>query len=115
MARVLEPGTRPYRAVFHQRRCGPSYDTVARHIGEAAGRPIVHRRLSTDELAARWRANGMNAESAQVMGLMDTMVAGGGEDRTTDCVEALTGRSPTDFRTFAQANGAVWAPAHAAS
>ena len=92
-----------------------SYDTVARLIGEAAGRPVAHRRLSAEDLAAWYRSIGRPALLAQMLGMMDMMIAGGAEDRTTDCVLELTGRPPTDFNTFAQANGALWAPARAAS
>jgi ergot alkaloid biosynthesis protein len=92
-----------------------SYDTVARHVGEAAGRPIAHRRISAEALAAWYRAIGRPALLAQMLGIMDTMIAGGAEDRTTDCVLALSGRAPIGFEAFAQADGALWAGAHAAS
>jgi uncharacterized protein YbjT (DUF2867 family) len=88
-----------------------SYDTVARRIGEAAGRPIEHRRISAEELAAWYRASGRPALLAQMLGMMDTMIAAGAEDRTTDCVRALTGRAPTGFDAFARASAPVWATA----
>ena len=85
-----------------------SYDEVARLIGEAAGRPIAHRRVSAEALAAWYRSIGRPALLAQMLGFMDTFIAGGAEDRLTGCVMELTGRPPTDFRAFARANGAVW-------
>jgi len=92
-----------------------SYDTAARHISDAAGRPIVHRRISAEDLAARHQAAGAPAPLAQMLGIMDVMIAGGAEDRTTECVRDLTGRAPTGFDTFAQANGALWAATPAKS
>jgi ergot alkaloid biosynthesis protein len=94
---------------------GISYDTVARHIGEAAGRPIAHRRVSAMDLAAWYQASGRPALLAQMLGVMDTMIAGGAEDRVTGGVLELTGRPPIGFEAFAQANGALWAPARGAT
>jgi len=85
-----------------------SYDTVARRISEAVGRSITHRRLSAEGLAAWYQAIGRPALLAQMLGMMDVMIAGGAEDRTTDCVRELTGRPPTDFEAFAQGNAALW-------
>jgi ergot alkaloid biosynthesis protein len=87
-----------------------TYDTVARRISEAIGRPVAHRRVSADGLAAWYRANGRPALLAQMLGMMDTLIAGGAEDRVTGCVEKLTGRAPTDFAAFARANAAIWRP-----
>jgi ergot alkaloid biosynthesis protein len=89
-----------------------SYDTVARRIGEALGRPITHRRVSAEDLAAWYRSIGRPAPLAQMMGIMDTMIAGGAEDRTTDCVQALLGRAPIKFEDFASANRNIWAAPH---
>jgi uncharacterized protein YbjT (DUF2867 family) len=91
-----------------------SYDTVARLIGEAAGRPVAHRRISAEELAAWYRSIDRPALLAQMLGMMDVMIAGGAEDRVTGGVLELTGRPPTDFGAFARANGALWAPGRAA-
>ncbi|HWF00554.1 MAG TPA: NAD(P)H-binding protein [Caulobacteraceae bacterium] len=92
-----------------------SYDAVGRLIGEAASRPIAHRRVSAEALATWYRSIGRPAPLAQMLGIMDTIIAGGAEDRTTSCVKELTGRPPTEFAAFAQANGALWASAHAVS
>ena len=86
-----------------------SYDTVARYISEAAGRPIEHRRISAEDLAAWYRANGRPALLAQMLGAMDAMIAAGAEDRITDRFQALTGRAPTGFEAFAKAEGRLWA------
>jgi ergot alkaloid biosynthesis protein len=89
-----------------------SYDTVALRIGEALGRPITHRRVSAEDLAAWYRSIGRPAPLAQMMGIMDAMIAGGAEDRTTDCVQALLGRAPIKFEDFASANRNIWAAPH---
>ena len=86
-----------------------SYDTAARQISEAVGRPITHRRVSAQALAARHEAAGAPAPLAQMLGMMDVMIAGGAEDRTTDGVERLAGRAPIGFAAFAQANAGLWA------
>jgi len=85
-----------------------SYDTVAQRIGEAAGRTIKHRRLSAEDLAAWYRSIGRPALLAQMLAIMDTLIAGGAEDRVTDSVLELTGRPPTDFDAFARVNAALW-------
>ena len=85
-----------------------SYDDAARLIGRAAGRPIAHRRISAESLAARHQVIGAPAPLAQMLGMADMMIAGGAEDRVTDCVQELTGRPPTDFDAFAKANAALW-------
>jgi ergot alkaloid biosynthesis protein len=90
-----------------------SYDTVARHISEATGRPITHRRISAEDLAAWYQTNGRPALLAQMLGIMDTMIAGGAEDRVTDDFEVLTGRAPTGFEAFARANRELWDVAQA--
>jgi ergot alkaloid biosynthesis protein len=87
-----------------------SYDEVARRITKATSRPITHRRISAEALAARYIATGIPALGAQMLGFADVMIAGGAEDRTTDGVEELTAHPPTDFETFAQASAALWTP-----
>ncbi|MEI9991287.1 MAG: ergot alkaloid biosynthesis protein [Rhizomicrobium sp.] len=85
-----------------------SYDDVARSLSAAAGRPIAHRRVGADALAARHRAAGLPELVAQILAMMDTAIAGGAEDRVTEAVAALTGHPPADFDSFARANAAVW-------
>jgi ergot alkaloid biosynthesis protein len=86
-----------------------SYDEAARIIGEAVGRPIRHRRISAEALAERHMANGLPAETARMLGVMDMAIAGGAEDRLTDSLEALTGRPAVTFEAFAGASAPVWA------
>lgn len=86
-----------------------SYDDAAARLSAVIGRPIAHVRIGVDDLAARHRAFGLPAATAQVLAAMDTLIAGGAEDRATPCVEALTGAPPTSFADFARANAGAWA------
>ena len=85
-----------------------SYDEVAAVVAGVIGRPVVHRRLQESELACRFAQGGMDAAHARTLAAMDTAIARGSEDRVTDGVRAVTGRSPGDFRAFAEANADVW-------
>jgi ergot alkaloid biosynthesis protein len=86
-----------------------TYDEVAQHLSRAAGRTITHRRLSPEALAAWYQTIGRPAPLAQMLGMMDMLIANGAEDRLTEGVQELTGRAPTRFADFTRANEAVWA------
>jgi ergot alkaloid biosynthesis protein len=85
-----------------------SYDEVAERIGMAVGRRISHRRLSSDELAARYRLLGLPPVYAEKLAAMDRAIAEGAEDRTTDSVKFLLGRPPISFDDFVEASAASW-------
>ncbi|MEI9994850.1 MAG: hypothetical protein WDM91_09675 [Rhizomicrobium sp.] len=85
-----------------------SYDDVARSIGAAAGRHVVHRRVDAQDLAARHMAAGLSPLTAQILAGMDAAIAGGAEDRVTGAVVALTGDPPGDFDAFAHAAASAW-------
>lgn len=87
-----------------------SYDEVARLLSAACGRRIEHRRLSEEQLAARFQATGLPPAYAAALAALDRSIAAGAEDRVTDTVERVTGRAPTDFATFAAAVREVWRP-----
>ncbi|MFE3761757.1 NAD(P)H-binding protein [Streptomyces sp. NPDC059104] len=78
-----------------------SYGDVAAIIGEATGRPVVHRQLTFEQLRDRWAAE-IPMEFATMLADMDRAIAEGAEDRTTDTVERLTGRPPGTFRAFVE-------------
>ncbi|MFE5813435.1 NmrA family NAD(P)-binding protein [Streptomyces sp. NPDC056479] len=78
-----------------------SYDDVAAIITEITGRPVVHKRLTFEELRDRWAAE-IPLEFATMLAGMDRAIAGGAEDRTSDTVERLTGRPPGTFRAFVE-------------
>ncbi|MER5494145.1 NAD(P)H-binding protein [Streptomyces sp. NPDC002490] len=73
------------------------HDEVAAVVTEVTGRPVVHRRLSHDELRDRLAA-WVPVEFAALLAGMDRAIEGGAEDRTTDTVRRLTGRPPRSFR-----------------
>jgi uncharacterized protein YbjT (DUF2867 family) len=78
-----------------------SYDDVAAIITEVGGRPVVHRHLTFDQLRDRW-AEEIPLEFATMLARMDRAIADGAEDRTSDTVQRLTGRTPGTFRAFAE-------------
>lgn len=86
-----------------------SYDEATEIISQVRGKPLIHRRIDVQTLAARHVANGLSAAGVQGLAMMDMAIAAGAEDRTTGEVEALTGRPPIAFEDFARAAAGVWA------
>jgi uncharacterized protein YbjT (DUF2867 family) len=78
-----------------------SYADAARILTRQTGRIISHRSVSAEEAAQRIAAHGVPAEFAQVLAAMDIDISGGAEDRVTDTVKAVTGRTARSFQTFA--------------
>lgn len=78
-----------------------SYDEVAAIITEVTGRPVAHRQLTFEQLRDRWAAE-IPLEFATMLAGMDRAIADGAEDRTSDTVRRLTGRSPGTLRAFAE-------------
>ncbi|GGV02116.1 hypothetical protein GCM10010211_81840 [Streptomyces albospinus] len=74
---------------------------VLQGLAEVTGRPVIHRRLSYEEMRDHLTAQ-MPREFAEMPAGMDRAIAEGAEDRTTDAVQRLTGRPPNDFRTVAE-------------
>ncbi|WP_437674507.1 ergot alkaloid biosynthesis protein [Sorangium sp. So ce131] len=85
-----------------------SYGQVADVIAEVLGRPVRHVDLSEDALAERYAGLGMEPAYARLLASMDTAIAGGSEDRTTDTVARVTGRPPRSFKEFVRAAAAAW-------
>lgn len=79
-----------------------SYDDIAALTTEVTGRPVVHRRLSYEQLRDRLTAL-MPREFAAMLAGMDRAIAEGAEDRTTDTVQRLTGRPARTFRALLEA------------
>ncbi|EGX59750.1 NmrA family protein [Streptomyces zinciresistens K42] len=76
-----------------------SHDDVAAVITEATGRPVVHRRLSYEQMRDRLTTQ-VPVEFAAMLAGMDRAIAEGVEDRITDTVQRLTGRPPRTFRAL---------------
>ncbi|MEV0186977.1 NAD(P)H-binding protein [Kitasatospora purpeofusca] len=77
------------------------YDDIARIAGEALGRPVVHRRLTREELTAAL-AEQMPDRFAALLAGLDHAIAEGAEDRTTDTVLRVTGRPANGFRAVVE-------------
>ncbi|WP_019544581.1 NmrA family NAD(P)-binding protein [Streptomyces sulphureus] len=74
-----------------------SYDDVAALFAEVAGRSVVHRRVSYEELSARLTEQ-VPSEFAALLAGLDRAIAEGAEDRVSDTVQRVTGRPPRTFR-----------------
>ncbi|MEU4895744.1 NmrA family NAD(P)-binding protein [Streptomyces sp. NPDC044780] len=75
------------------------YDDIATILTEVTGRPVVHRRLSYEQLRDRLAAHTPVPFAAMLAGL-DRAIAEGAEDRVTDTVQRLTGRPARSFRAL---------------
>ncbi|MFI9046838.1 NAD(P)H-binding protein [Streptomyces sp. NPDC053427] len=78
-----------------------SYDDIAATVTQVTGRSVVHHRLSHDDMRDRLAAV-IPREFATMLADMDSAIAEGAEDRTTDTVRRLTGRPPHSFRVVAE-------------
>ncbi|WP_063803442.1 NAD(P)H-binding protein [Streptomyces silvensis] len=80
-----------------------SFDEVAATVARLTGRPVEHRPVTAERLAAHLAELGVPADFARILAALDTAIAGGAEDRVTDTVERLTGRPPRAFADFYRA------------
>lgn len=85
-----------------------SYDEVARTLREILETPVTHHHLSAADLAARHMASGLPEAYAATLAAMDTDIAAGSEDRVTDTVRHVAGRSPRSLADFVKKNRDVW-------
>jgi uncharacterized protein YbjT (DUF2867 family) len=85
-----------------------SYDQVAEVISQACGRRISHTPVTTEAMAARLIKRGLPENTARFLAFGYATIAAGMADRTTGVVRTLTGRPPTTFPTFAEANADAW-------
>ncbi|WP_410663719.1 NmrA family NAD(P)-binding protein [Amycolatopsis sp. lyj-84] len=77
------------------------HDDIATIITEVTGRPVVHRRLSYEQMRDRLTAE-VPVEFAAILAGMDRAIAEGAEDRITDTVQRLTGRPPYTFQALVE-------------
>lgn len=99
--RVLTDGQAPNTDLI---LTGPetlSYDDIATIITEVTGRLVVHHHLTFEQMRDRLTAHVPPKFAAMLAG-MDRAIAEGAEDRTTDAIQRLTGRSPRSFRVVAE-------------
>jgi len=100
---AVEALTNPTLASDDHVLTGPealTYDEVAKAITDASGRPVRHRRLSVEELAARYAGFGIPHHYASMLAGMDEAIANGTEDRTTMEVPQIIGRPANDLANF---------------
>lgn len=90
-----------------------SYTDFAEKISDVIGRTIKHINLTTPELAERYARAGLDEAYASILAKMDERISEGSEDRLSNGVFALTGRSPNTAAEFAEKHKDSWAgPAH---
>ncbi|WDZ84510.1 ergot alkaloid biosynthesis protein [Micromonospora cathayae] len=77
-----------------------TYADVAAILTDLGGRPVRHRAVDEDALAAYHERHGLPPDFARLLAGLDTAVAAGAEDRTTSTVADVTGRPPRSFRDF---------------
>lgn len=85
-----------------------SYEDTAGILSNVTGRTIRHVALSGSELAERFEAQGLPPEYARILAGLDEAIRTGVEDRTSDGVARLTGKTPGSFREFAQRHLERW-------
>ncbi|CAL9500785.1 NAD(P)H-binding protein [Streptomyces sp. enrichment culture] len=88
-----------------------SHDDIAAIATEVTGRPVVHRRLSVEQLAEHL-AGEVPARFAELLAGLDRAIAAGAEDRVTDTVRRVTGRAPRSFRAHFEAEAEAEARRH---
>lgn len=77
-----------------------SQDALARIVSEIAGRPVVHVRVTPEQLAAGLRAHGLPAGVAELLVSFDRGAADGYSAVVSDAVERLTGRGAVGVAEF---------------
>lgn len=77
-----------------------SYADVCALVGELTGRQIRHVAVGAAERAAQIAATGVPEEFAAILAGMDDEISRGTEDRVTDTVTRLTGRSAVSMAEF---------------
>ena len=85
-----------------------SYSDMAAKLTHALGRRIEHVKLTVPQLARRYRQAGLDEAYAQTLAMMDEEIEHGSEDRLSDGVFALTGKSPTTVDAFIMKNKRCW-------
>lgn len=80
-----------------------NYEEMASVLSEASGRTVTHVAVAPEEVPARYEAIGVPARSALFLAFMDSVIAGGSEDWTTDTVERVTGTPARTLAAFAAA------------
>jgi uncharacterized protein YbjT (DUF2867 family) len=84
-----------------------SYADVAAVLTEVTGRPVEHRDATPAEVRARMIRSGVPEQFADILVMLEDVIRGGAEDRVTDAVQRITGRTPRSFQAFAERHAAI--------
>ena len=84
------------------------HSQAAKIISEASGRPVAYHALTEEQMVAGARAIGMPEPAIGYMTVLYGAVRAGYAAGVTPDFEKVTGRRPTTFQEFAQANAAAW-------
>jgi hypothetical protein len=76
---------------------------IANILSVVLGRDITYVRLTTPEMAAKFKDAGVPEETAGVLAFMDQLISKGTEDRMNDVFQQVVGRAPETFHNFATA------------
>jgi uncharacterized protein YbjT (DUF2867 family) len=85
-----------------------TFDEATAIIGKAAGRTIVHRKISPDELRSILGGMGIPATYADMVVRDQEAVRDGWGARVSDAVAVVTGRPPTRFSDYAARAASSW-------
>lgn len=85
-----------------------SYDDVAATFTRVLGRPVVHERVPREAVRERMERSGIPPGFAEILAGMEDGLRDGGEHRTTDTVERVTGRPPRSLDAWARAHADAW-------
>ncbi|KAL9634355.1 MAG: hypothetical protein Q9164_004141, partial [Protoblastenia rupestris] len=69
---------------------------------------ISHIKLTKEESMQRYQSYGLPEFYAQFLSYLEAMTAGGGEERTDDSVEKVTGRPAQSFDAWIQEHKTAW-------
>jgi len=72
----------------------------SRFISRASERTVRHQQTNYQHMCEIHRSNGLPEAYAEMLAGLDALIATGAEDRVTDTVARVTGRTPTTFETF---------------
>jgi uncharacterized protein YbjT (DUF2867 family) len=84
------------------------HSETAKTISEASGRPVAYHPLTEEQMVGGARAAGMPEPAIGYLTVLYGVVRAGYMAAVTPDFERVTGRKPTTFQEFAQANRAAW-------
>ncbi len=86
-----------------------TFTDAAGIVGQAAGRPIAHRKITADEFTRILVGAGLTPDYAAIVVGNQVAISAGLGAAVTDTVERVTGRSPRTFADYAAKAAPAWA------